>query len=131
MSVIWPIEARSRKQPFIRHPTLAAFAGSQFVAFFAMVRRVRALDHFGDYAPNPAFSVFHDLSVRAFALHHDGIAKADVSRPLTDLVRRMMYIAEGSSVGLRPLPASLHIWTSDQHMKQSVRRSGVALMVQR
>ena len=76
-------------------------AGSQFVAFFATLRRVRAFDHFGDYATNPAFRAFHDLSVRAFAVYHDGIAKADVSRPLTDLVRRMMYIAEGSSVGLR------------------------------
>jgi hypothetical protein len=62
---------------------------------------MRAFDHFGDYTANPAFSAFHDLSVRAFGLYHDGIAKADLSRPLTDLIRRMMYVAEASSVGLR------------------------------
>lgn len=60
-----------------------------------------ASDHLGDYAANPAFYAFHDLSVRAFVLYHEGIGKAEVSRPLTDLVRRMMYIAEGCSVGLR------------------------------
>lgn len=81
--------------------TLVATADSRLVTFFAKLRQVRAFDHFGDYATNPAFSAFHHISVRAFALYHDGIAKADVSRPLTDLVRRMMYIAEGSSVGLR------------------------------
>jgi hypothetical protein len=62
---------------------------------------VRAFDHFGDYAKNPAFDAYHTLSIRSFGLYHDGISKADVSRPLTDLVSRMMYVAEASSVGLR------------------------------
>jgi hypothetical protein len=62
---------------------------------------MRAFDHLGDYVSNPAFSAFHGLSVRAFSLYHSRIVEADLSRPLTDLIRRMMYVAEASSVGLR------------------------------
>lgn len=62
---------------------------------------MKAFDHLGGYTKNPAFSAFHDLSVRAFALFHKRIAEADLSRPLTDLIRRMMYVAEASSSGLR------------------------------
>lgn len=62
---------------------------------------MRALEHLGDYAANPAFSAFHDLSLRAFSLYQERIVQADVSRPLTNLIRRMMYVAEASSVGLR------------------------------
>lgn len=62
---------------------------------------MRAFDHLGGYSANPAFSAFHELSVRAFALFHDRISEADLSRPLTDLIRRMMYVAEASSSGLR------------------------------
>lgn len=66
-----------------------------------MAYHVGAFDHFGGYTRNPAFSAFHDLSVRAYALYHNGIADADLDRPRTDLIRRMMYVAEASSVGLR------------------------------
>jgi len=62
---------------------------------------VRVYDHFGDYMANPAFAAFHDLCVRAFAMYAEGIEKADLSRPIVDLMRRMMYVAEASSVGLR------------------------------
>jgi len=62
---------------------------------------MRAFEHFGDYRGNPAFDAFHGLSVRAFALCHEGIAEADTSRPLTELIRRMLYVAEASSAGLR------------------------------
>jgi hypothetical protein len=62
---------------------------------------MRTFDHFGDYKRNPAFCAFHDLSVRAFALFHDNIGDADAQRPMTDLIRRMLYVAEASSVGLR------------------------------
>lgn len=62
---------------------------------------VRAYDHFGGYTANPAFAAFHDLSVRAFSMYSEGIERADHSRPIVDLMRRMMYVAEASSVGLR------------------------------
>lgn len=62
---------------------------------------MKAFEHLGGYTKNPAFSTFHDLSVRAFALFHDRIGEADLSRPMTDLIRRMMYVAEASSSGLR------------------------------
>jgi hypothetical protein len=62
---------------------------------------MRAYDHFGDYAGNPDFAAFHDLSARSFALYAERIGNAATSRPLVDLIRRMMYVAEASSVGLR------------------------------
>jgi len=62
---------------------------------------MKAFEHLGGYTKNPAFKAFHNLSVRAFALYHHRIAEADGSRPLTDLMRRMMYVAEASSSGLR------------------------------
>ncbi len=62
---------------------------------------MKAFEHLGDYTKNPAFAAFHDLSVRAFAMYHDGIAAADTARPLVDLIRRMTYVAEATSSGLR------------------------------
>lgn len=67
----------------------------------AVCETMKAFEHLGGYATNPAFSAFHDLSVRAFAFFHARITEADLSRPLTDLIRRMMYVAEASSSGLR------------------------------
>ena len=34
-------------------------------------------------------------------MYHDGIAEADTARPLVDLTRRMTYVAEATSSGLR------------------------------
>ncbi|KTT98574.1 hypothetical protein NS355_08850, partial [Sphingomonas yabuuchiae] len=62
---------------------------------------MRAFEHLGDYKANPAFDAFHALSVRAFSLYHESITEAETSRPLTDLTRRMLYVAEASSAGLR------------------------------
>jgi hypothetical protein len=62
---------------------------------------LKAFEHLGDYTKNPAFAVFHNLSVRAFAMYHDGISRADTTRPLVDLIRRMTYVAEATSLGLR------------------------------
>lgn len=62
---------------------------------------MKAFEHLGGYTKNPAFAAFHDLSVRAFAMYHDGIAEADMARPLVDLIRRMTYVAEATSSGLR------------------------------
>jgi hypothetical protein len=81
-SGIWPIGAQYRKQPFIRYRRWQLSPAHEFVTLFAKLRRVQAFDHFGDYSTDPAFSAVHNLSVRAFDLYHDGIAKADESRPL-------------------------------------------------
>ena len=62
---------------------------------------LKAFEHLGDYTKNPAFAAFHDLSVRSFAMYHDGISRADTTRPLVDLIRRMTYVAEATSSGLR------------------------------
>ncbi|MDB5718719.1 MAG: hypothetical protein JWM38_2146 [Sphingomonas bacterium] len=62
---------------------------------------MKAYEHLGDYAQNSAFAAFHDLSVRAFAMYADGVRRADAARPIVDLIRRMMYVAEASSAGLR------------------------------
>ena len=62
---------------------------------------MKAFEHLGGYTKNPAFAAFHDLSVRAFAMYHDGIAEADTARPLVDLIRRMTYVAEATSSGER------------------------------
>jgi len=66
-----------------------------------LIDPVEAFNHLGRYVENPAFSAFHDLSVNAFALYHERIAECDADRPLNDLIRRMMYVAEASSVALR------------------------------
>lgn len=62
---------------------------------------LKAFNHLGDYTKNPAYAAFHDLSVRAFEMYHDGIAGAETTCPLVDLIRRMMYVAEATSSGLR------------------------------
>lgn len=62
---------------------------------------MKAFEHLGGYIKNQGFSAFHELSVRAFELFHDRIREADLSRPFTGLIRRMMYVAESSSSGLR------------------------------
>lgn len=62
---------------------------------------VKAFEHLGGYTKNPAFEAFHGLSVRAFAMYNDGISGADTARPLVDLIRRMTYVAEATSSGLR------------------------------
>ena len=62
---------------------------------------MKAFEHLGGYTKNPAFKAFHGLSVRAFAMYHDGIVSADTARPLVDLIRRMTYVAEATSSGLR------------------------------
>ena len=62
---------------------------------------MKAFEHLGGYKKNAPFKAFHDLSARAFAMYHVGIGDADTGRPLVDLIRRMTYIAEATSSGLR------------------------------
>lgn len=69
--------------------------GSQFGG------RMKAFEHLGGYTANPAFAAFHGLSVRAFAMYHERITVADATRPMVDLIRRMTYVAEATSAGLR------------------------------
>lgn len=65
-----------------------------------MSKSMSALEHFGRYENNPAFSAFDAFSRGAFAAFHERIADTDLE-PFTDLIRRMMYVAEATSVGLR------------------------------
>ncbi len=65
-----------------------------------MTYRVEAFDHFGKYRENRAFASFHELSVRAYAIFHHHVGTAE-ARPFTDLVRKMVYVAEATSVALR------------------------------
>lgn len=74
----------------------SVFAGT----FYKMSENKSALDHFGSYEDNPAFASFDGFSRRAFAAFHERIADSDVE-PFADLIRRMIYVAEATSVGLR------------------------------
>ena len=62
--------------------------------------QVTALEHLGNYKNSPEFAAFHELSTQAFSLFHQHVVDAE-PRPLTDLIRRMMYIAEATSVAVR------------------------------
>lgn len=65
-----------------------------------MTYGVKVFDNFGKYAENPAFAAFHELSVGAFGAFHKYVSEAEL-RPFTDLVRKMLYVAEATSVALR------------------------------
>lgn len=65
-----------------------------------MTYRVSAFEHLGRYNENPAFAAFHELSVVAFAAFHERVNTAE-PRPFTELVRKMVYVAEATSVALR------------------------------
>ncbi len=65
-----------------------------------MTYSVAAFDHFGKYKENPAFACFHRLSVRAFAEFHKCASTAE-PRPFTDLIRKMLYVAEATSAALQ------------------------------
>jgi hypothetical protein len=65
-----------------------------------MAYEVTAFEHFDEYRKSPAFSAFHELSVRAYAAFHEHVVDAE-PKPETDLIRRMMYVAEATSAALR------------------------------
>ena len=60
-----------------------------------------ALKRLGKYAENPAFAEFNQISSDAIALYHSRVSSSKFKRPLDELILRMMYVAEASSVALR------------------------------
>jgi hypothetical protein len=65
-----------------------------------MTYKVTALEHLGKYGEAPWFSAFSDVSSRAYAKFHE-LVPSDLIDPFSDLIRRMIYIAEATSVALR------------------------------
>jgi hypothetical protein len=61
---------------------------------------VTALEHLGKYGEAPWFDAFHGFSNRAYAAFHEGVPD-DLIDSFSHLIRRMIYIAEGTSVALR------------------------------
>ncbi len=61
----------------------------------------KALSHLGDYAKNPAFAEFEDISRSSWALYHSTASNPPVPSSLESFIPRMAYVAEATSVSLR------------------------------
>lgn len=60
-----------------------------------------ALRNQGPYRENPAFAEFQSISADSFSLFHARLNEGQTSLAYSDLVRRMVYIGETTSVALR------------------------------